>query len=427
MKLAMGAIWIRTGGFAILDQALFAGTNFLVNVLLARWLEPVQYGAFTVAFSAFLLLTTFHTSMLAEPMVVFGAGKYSDRFPQYLGLLISGHWWMTGIIALILASAALGLWIAGLDDLAHALLGLSLASPLILLMWLVRRAFYVRDQPQWAATGGMLYLILMLTGMYAMYLLEWLSEVTVSVMMGVAAAGVSVWLVTLLRRQRSSPGLNLKPETVLGDHWRYGKWASAAAILAWASGNIFYLILPVWVGLEGSAALRAVVNLTMPLIHTYMAISPLLLPFFVRRLKEQGRAGLSANVWFACGSLTLLAIGYYGGLLVFHRELFLWLYGGRYADQTNLVLLAGLTLLPLSVTTVMGTALRAMERLDQLLRCQVMATTAAMTVGVSLVAIYGIVGAITGTLVSVTMMALTMTWVVRRNTRRNSPVKSIRE
>jgi O-antigen/teichoic acid export membrane protein len=426
MKLATGVIWVRKGGFAILDQGLFAGTNFLANILLARWLDPAQYGAFTVAFSSFLLLTTFHTAILTEPMVVFGAGKYGNQFPQYLGLLISGHWWMTAGIAFLLALAALGLWYTGPDDLSHALLGLSLASPLILLMWLVRRAFYVRDQPQWAAAGGVLYLILMLAGMYALYLQQWLSEATALVMMGIAAAVVSFWLVTLLRPQRSSPGSSLKAGTVIGDHWGYGKWASSAAVLAWVSSNIFYLILPVWVGLEGSAALRAVVNLTMPLMQVDMAISALFIPFFVRKLKEQGCAGLSPAIWLACGGLTLLAVGYYGGLMVFHRELFLWLYGGRYADQTDLLLLAGLTLLPRSVTAVMGPALRAMERLEHLFRCQVVATAAALTVGLWLVAAHGVAGAMAGTLVSVTTMALTMTWVVWRNTMRSSLIKSTR-
>ena len=32
--------WARKGSLAVLDQGLFSGANFLVNILLARWLEP---------------------------------------------------------------------------------------------------------------------------------------------------------------------------------------------------------------------------------------------------------------------------------------------------------------------------------------------------------------------------------------------------
>ena len=61
--------WVTKGGLAILDQALFAGANFLVNIFLARWLTPTEYGAFALAYSIFLLLGAFHTAILTEPMM----------------------------------------------------------------------------------------------------------------------------------------------------------------------------------------------------------------------------------------------------------------------------------------------------------------------------------------------------------------------
>ena len=61
---------LGTGAFAVLDQALFAGSSFSINILLARWLPPVQYGAFALAFFLFLLLGALHTAVLTEPMLV---------------------------------------------------------------------------------------------------------------------------------------------------------------------------------------------------------------------------------------------------------------------------------------------------------------------------------------------------------------------
>ncbi|GIX47763.1 MAG: hypothetical protein KatS3mg131_1974 [Candidatus Tectimicrobiota bacterium] len=61
--------WARKGGLAVLDQGLFSGANFLVNILLARWLPPEEYGAFAVALSVFYLLAGFHTAVLTEPML----------------------------------------------------------------------------------------------------------------------------------------------------------------------------------------------------------------------------------------------------------------------------------------------------------------------------------------------------------------------
>jgi len=67
--------WIIRGDWAVLDQGLFSGANFLVNILLTRWLSPEEYGAFAVALSTFYLFADFHTAVLTEPMMFFGLGK----------------------------------------------------------------------------------------------------------------------------------------------------------------------------------------------------------------------------------------------------------------------------------------------------------------------------------------------------------------
>jgi len=149
--------WATKGSLAIADQGLFAGSNFFVNILLARWLAPADYGAFALAFSIFLLLGAFHTAILTEPMLVFGPGKYADRFHSYIAILLRGHFVLMLPGAALLAAAALVLGRLYSPSVARAFLGLALAGPFILLLWLVRRAFYVQLRPGWAAAGGALY------------------------------------------------------------------------------------------------------------------------------------------------------------------------------------------------------------------------------------------------------------------------------
>src|ERR1035438_3487461 len=98
--------WVGKGSLAVLDQGLFAISNFLINVLLARWLAPADYGAFALAYSVFLLLLVFHNAMFSGPMLVFGPGKYRERFPEYLGILLRGHFALMLPGAALLAAAA---------------------------------------------------------------------------------------------------------------------------------------------------------------------------------------------------------------------------------------------------------------------------------------------------------------------------------
>ena len=40
--------WMTKGGLAILDNGLISGSNFLLGILLARWLAPEEYGAYAL-------------------------------------------------------------------------------------------------------------------------------------------------------------------------------------------------------------------------------------------------------------------------------------------------------------------------------------------------------------------------------------------
>src|SRR5205814_9623719 len=88
-------VWLRRGATALADQGLFATSGFLVNILLARWLPPEQYGAYALGFSIYLFLASFQNALVLEPMSVFGPASYKDSLPEYLGRLIGLHFAVT--------------------------------------------------------------------------------------------------------------------------------------------------------------------------------------------------------------------------------------------------------------------------------------------------------------------------------------------
>src|SRR5690606_2918205 len=79
--------------WAAFDQALFAGSNFILNLLLVRWLEPGEYGAFSLVYAVFLLAGTAHSALLTEPMLVFGPGRHASGIFSYLGTVVRLHWY----------------------------------------------------------------------------------------------------------------------------------------------------------------------------------------------------------------------------------------------------------------------------------------------------------------------------------------------
>ena len=410
--------WVARGGFAVVDQALFAGTNFVVNVLLARWLTPADYGAFALAYSVFLLFGTFHTASLTEPMVVFGPGKYSAHFEEYLGILLRGHFSLMVPGGLILVAVAFLLGRVYSASVERAFLGLAVAAPFILLLWLVRRAFYVRLQPGWAAAGGFLYLAFLLGFMGALWAARRLSPVTALFGMGAAALVVSFSLLLRLGPTWTAEGGNPNTAVVFADHWRYGRWSVATAGIGWLPSNVYYVLLPYWFGLQGAGAFRALMNLAMPVLHSVGALSLILLPVLVRNRKESGFHGMAKTMesflaLFVAGSALYLIL-----LLGLRSQLLELLYGGKYRQSAFLpVLLVGLLPFGSSLVAVVGSALRALERPEWIFWCYVGSGTVTLLLGVPLAAVVGVSGGLLGLLLSYLVTAALMFWFYRRSPR----------
>jgi O-antigen/teichoic acid export membrane protein len=411
--------WATKGGFAILDQGLFAGTNFLVNILLARLLTPAEYGAFALAYSIFLLFSTFHTAIFTEPMTIFGSGKYAKELKKYLGILVRLHLAVTLPSGLILLGAAFVVGRIYSPLVERALLGIGLAAPFILLLWLARRAFYIRVQPEWSAVGGALYLLLVLGLINVMRGGHRLSAVTAFLGMGAGAIVVSVFLLLRLGLSWKVPHGNPTVAMVTADHWRYGRWSLATAGVTWFPSNVYYALLPVWIGLEGSGALRAFANLTLPLMHTIGALSVLLLPLLVRVRQGAGTRAMTRTLksylaLFFSGSAVYLAL-----LWIFRAEAFHLIYAGKYQEYGPWpLILVGILPFSASLTMVLACALRALEHPDWIFWSYVGSSVVALAAGVPLAAVYGVCGALGGLLLSSLTTGMLMFLFYRRASRR---------
>src|SRR5882757_4711202 len=178
-------VWGVRAAFSLLDQGLFSGAGFLVNWLLARWLAPASYGAFAVAFAAFLFTYGFHNALLLEPMSVFGPSRHAESLPGYFRAQLMIHIVMVGPLSAVGIVTGLLVWrITPGSPLVGAIMGVSLALPLILLLWLARRICYAVQRPSVAATGTALYLAFVAAGLLGLRNSSLLGPFTAFILMG---------------------------------------------------------------------------------------------------------------------------------------------------------------------------------------------------------------------------------------------------
>ena len=395
VRQALHGSWLRQGVWSVLDQGLFAGANFLVNVLLARWLTPDAYGAFTVAFVVFLLAGTVHGGLLIEPMLVFGRGQFEGRTATYLRELLRAHAGYALVSGGVLMVVALVCWIVGSPGFAALFGTLAVAQGAILGLWLLRRACYLVSRPAWAANAGLLYLLLLTASAIGLYQIDALTGVTALWLMAGASLVASVLLAFRLGVFGARREADLARQA-RASHIEYGRWAASTGVLEWAQLAVPFLVLPLFVGLDGSATLRALFNLAMPAAQGFAALATMCLPLLVRARFE----GTFRQKLIVLGS-GFAGLGLLYGLLVlgFGGPAVLWLYDGAYVATPGMLICLALVPVTVSIANVLTTAVRSAERPSAVFRARTLALGVTSTVGVALTAVLGVLGALIGEVV----------------------------
>jgi O-antigen/teichoic acid export membrane protein len=389
--------WVTKSGLAILDQGLISGSNFLVGIFLARWLMPDQYGAYALGFSVFLLLTFLYQSLLLEPMAVFSGGVYRKSLRGYLSALLWIHFYLSGAGLVVLGAATVAvLKFGGHTSLPGALLGVTLASPCILLFWLARRAYYMNLAPAQAVVGALIYCVAVVSGLFVVYRSGWLSPFSAFALMGIGALLTAIYLLFSIRRTLSAETVGPNLSESWHRHWDYGRWALAAAAATWIPYYMYYPLLSAFSGLTQTAQLRALMNLALPLEQTLTALGCLFLPYTAQKYGEQGSKAarlLTRRIGFVyVGGAAL----YWLAVIPLKGPMFHILYGGKYMEVAYLIPYVAAETILWSAAFGPTIVLRAMESPHSVFYARCAASILSLVVGIPLTMKLGLWGCVVG-------------------------------
>jgi O-antigen/teichoic acid export membrane protein len=394
--------WVAKGGLAILDQGLISGSNFAISIALARWLAPGQYGAFSLAFSVFLLLSYVYQSLLSEPQGVFSGSAYSQCLRGYLKALL-GIQAMVTIFGIVLlgGSAAVVYFMGKADGLPGALAGVAIASPCILFFWLLRRAYYMNLAPARAAVGALIYCGLVAAGLTLAYKETLVSPFSAYLMMAIGALGAGFYLLSQVNKA-------LPPDTVKAPtageawhkHWEYGRWALAVSVVTWIPYYMYYPLVSAFNGMAQAGQLRALMNLSLPMEQSYTALSILFLPYAARVCREKGIAASGPLVRRITLLFVVGAVAYWAVLIPFKGFVFHVLYGGRYTEVAHFIPYVALGTTLWAAAFGPAILLRAIESPDSIFYARVVASVLSLVVGVPATRLFGLWGVVVSIIVA---------------------------
>lgn len=263
-------LWrIRGFGLALplIEQALYAGSNFVLQIFVAQQNSANAFGAYTIATAIFFLVAICHQTFLIEPVFVFGDGRFSKHTEGYQLHIIRNWTIKFGVLVAIVFTICSGLtWLYGSHQISKCLLAYAFAAPSLLHLWLYRRLMLRRRRSDLAVLSITLYLGITLLLLGSLFLLK-----ISTAEMVVAVSGAGAWITSFVMQnfgvREIGPRNAAAPAQMWAAHYRYGRWSFVSEGVNWAITNIPLLILPLYASLSSVATVRVVSLIFMPLLQ----------------------------------------------------------------------------------------------------------------------------------------------------------------
>ena len=402
--------WTGKTLYSLFDQACFSGSMLVLNILLARWTSPEEYGAFAVIFALFLILAGIHNALIVEPMTVFGAQQKTGQLPQFLGQVYFLH---IVVVAAIAVVATVIVYFLTAQPLSSSRWALVITTPLILFFWTARRAFYISGEPGKAFALSAVYALAVVFGLVALKISGALSGFSAFLLFGISGFVISLYPIGRLFRAIGYPSRNSIKES-LGKHWVYGKWALGESLMFAFGISLYPLLIAYFGGVTQAGQFRAIQIVFLPLTHVLIALSLMLLPWLTRSRIAADTHEFSYRAYLIIGLFFGISLCYVLPILGFGKEMITILYGNQeYLELSWLIPYLGLTALLTAVSTACMIVLRSVEKPQLIFLSTAVSTGVTLGIGVPLVATYGSIGLAGALVLSTAVGTVLLTWAIR--------------
>ena len=319
--------------WALGDQVLISGTNFITGVLTARALSESEFGAFSIVYGVLLLANILQSTLVTQPHNVLGSTRGGRDYQRYTSSTALGQLIMLAAEAALIVPMALIAYFGGWGS-AAMLVALLPAIAFWQIQEFVRRVLYTERRHADAflndliGYGGQAALIaaLFFSGDRIGLKLNGATALGALAAASAVASAVGLW-----RVRRSLAGVFDWKD--LKENWHFGKWLAGGELMGWCSS----LHMQVWwaamlIGVSASANLRAAQILFGPMRVITFFLGTVLPIRFARTLHAHGAPALRGQVESVLIHLAPTA-GVYCGLLALFPELVLKvIFGADYAD-----------------------------------------------------------------------------------------------
>ncbi|MEO1435314.1 MAG: lipopolysaccharide biosynthesis protein [Bacteroidota bacterium] len=384
----------KESGIVLADQAIVSGGNFLLGILLARFLGLDQYGVYALLWMVILFGLSLNQAFITKPLLSLGPKIEKAEQPNYLSVL-QGIQWGFAFLAGLLAFGVLLL--GGVFDIPVPEASVLISLPLVMVMHLsfdfYRKACFVKGDLPFALVLDAGVFIIQFGGLLLLWQMEALS-LGDALWVVLAANGFAV-LASIGRFGLPNFHLTEVKKVVL-NHFRFAKWLIGTSILQWFSGNFFIIAAGSILGTTAVGAVRIVQNV-MGLTHVlFLAMENVVPVKAAIHFKEGGHRQL---FWYL--RKMTIKLGLPVGLMLTAMALFApfilsILYGEEYASYSYIVVGFCIAYILVYLGHPLRFALRTLEQTKPIFIAYVCGTLFSMTAAYPLIRQWDMWGLIAG-------------------------------
>ncbi len=403
-------VWCGRGLASLIDQALFSGSQFVVSILLARWLAIAEFGVFSIIYAFVALANALHLAFVAEPLTIFWS-KHEARRIEFLSDAIILNTVFAGCVCII-AVIVLALFKGGLEFREISLVIVFSVS--MSFFWFFRQVSYASMLPWSAVAQTAIYSIVLISGTVFLKLGEALSIVSVLLMMTASAVFTAGWYLWI-HRQSVKLRLSEDARDTVRECLSYARWSVPSAIVMWLAGNVFIIAMPFVSGLEETARLKALLTILLPFQQAMLALSLVMLPALALASNKHELAPSSRVIfWFFLSATTgaflfSMALSYTGEFI--YGAVYGAQYSARAADLRFGLWLPGIW----TLATLGWTILRARRDPISVFKAYMFGLLGGGVIALPVVAAGGATGALIAMTTLYGLTAITLIWFVLKN------------
>jgi len=400
--------------WALADQTMVSGVNFLTGILLARYLGIEEFGRFTLIWMVVLFVNSIHYAAIISPMMSIGPKQPEAEAQAYYGSVICQHILFSCAVFLLLFG---GVRLSGVVFPDWRMEGLALPLAFAAFAFqsqeLLRRYFFVRERAVAAFTNDVIRYL----GQIAV--LIWLFMFFRDAM----DTAKVIWVIAIMSAFSTACGaFSVEPiklnvtifRAITSRHWHFSKWLVGSALMLWMTGNLFIIAAGALLGASAVGALRAAQNF-MGLVHIlFMGLDNIVPARAARHFHVEGKKALGnylKRVTLYGGGATVAI----GAIVSIVPELWLGLvFGTEYEGYGYLLQVFAVFYVLVFLSLPITAGLKAMEQSRTIFLSQKWSAIFSVLAAYSLTKHFGLAGVMTGLVMASLIRALTQWYGLKK-------------